>query len=98
MSITVVARLKAKQGSEKILEEACRAMVPKVRGEAGTESYICYRSVPDPTVFLFYEVYKDQAAFEAHGKTPYLAEFMQALRGNLDGHPQIDILGVLEKK
>ena len=98
MSIVVVARIKAKQGSEKILEEACRAMVPQVRAEAGTETYICHRSVQDPTVFLFYEVYKDQAAFSAHGTTPYMAELQKALRGNLDGHPQIDILSVLEKR
>ncbi len=98
MSIVVVARLKAKQGSEKVLEEACRTMVPKVRAEAGTETYICHRSVPDPSVFLFYEVYKDQAAFEAHGNSPYMADFLKALRGNLDGHPQIDMLSVLEKK
>ena len=98
MSIIVVARIKAKQGSEKILEDACRAMVPKVRGEAGTETYICHRSVPDPSVFLFYEVYKDQAAFEAHGNSPHMAEFLVALRGNLDGHPQIDMLSVLDKK
>ncbi len=98
MSIIVVARIKAKAGSEKTLEDACRAMIPKVRGEAGTESYICHRSVPDPTVFLFYEVYKDQAAFEAHGNTPHMAEFLKSLRGNLDGHPQIDMLSVLDKK
>jgi quinol monooxygenase YgiN len=98
MSITVVARIKAKQGSEQQIEQAARAMVAKVRGEAGTETYVLHRSAQDPTVFLFYESYKDQDAFAAHGNSPHMAEFLKALRGNLDGHPQIDTLSVLEKK
>jgi quinol monooxygenase YgiN len=98
MSITVVARLKAKQGSEKQLEEACRAMIPNVRGEAGTEAYVFHRSVQDPTVFVFYEVYKDREALDAHSKTPHMAQLVQAMGGALDGRPQIDILTEVARK
>lgn len=98
MSITVVARIKAKQGSEKQLEDAFRAMVPKVRSEADTQTYILHRSVRDPTVFLFYEVYKDQAALDSHGKTPHMAELGKAIGPLLDGRPQIDFLTELERK
>jgi quinol monooxygenase YgiN len=98
MSVTIVAKIKAKQGSEQQLEQAFRAMISKVRGEPGTETYVLHRSVQDPTTFVFYEVYKDQAAFEAHGKTPHMAELGNALRGNIDGRPQIDILTVVDKK
>ncbi len=98
MSVTIIAKLKVKPGSEKQLENAFRAMIAKVRGEAGTEAYVLHRSVQDPTAFVFYEVYKDQAAFEAHGKTPHMAELGNALRGNLDGRPQIDILTEIDRK
>ncbi len=98
MSITVIAKIKAKQGSEKQLEEAFRAMLSKVRGEEGTQTYILHRSVQEPTVFVFYEVYKDQAALDAHGKTPHMAELGKALGGQLDGRPQIDILTELDRK
>jgi len=33
----------------------------------------------DPAVVLFYEVYSDRAAFEAHLQTPHLAAFREAL-------------------
>ncbi len=69
MALTVVAKLKAKAGSEKELEAALRAMIPKVREEPGALTYILTQSVKDPTVFVFYEVYKDQAAFDFHTKT-----------------------------
>lgn len=98
MSVAVVAKLKVKAGSEKQIEEAFRTMVSKVRGEAGTESYVFHRSTQDSTVFVFYEVYKDQAAFEAHSKTPHFAEMGKALAGNLDGRPQVDILTELARK
>jgi quinol monooxygenase YgiN len=39
--------------------------------------YRPHRSTKDPEVFLFYEQYKDQAAFEAHGKAPHLAHYRE---------------------
>jgi quinol monooxygenase YgiN len=98
MSITVVAKLKAKQGSEQQLEEAFRTMISKVRAEQGTQAYILHRSVKDPTVFVFYEVYQDQAALDAHGKTPHMAELGKSIGGLLDGRPQIDVLTELDRK
>lgn len=98
MSITIVAKLKAKQGSEKQMEEALRAMIPKVREEPGALVYILNRSVKDPTVFVFYEVYKDQAAFDLHTKTPHMAELQGKLPALLDGRPAIDILTELDSK
>ena len=98
MSITIVAKLKAKQGSEKQLEEAFRAMIPKVRGEAGTQTYILHRSVQDPTLFVFYEVYKDGEALDFHRKTPHMAELGKALGGLLDGRPQIEMLTEIDRK
>jgi quinol monooxygenase YgiN len=98
MSIIIVARVKAKQGSEKQLEDALRAMVPNVRSEAGTEAYILHKSVQDPGVFLFYEVYKDQAAVEAHRKTPHMATLMKATGGLVEGRMQVDVLSELDRK
>ncbi len=98
MSITIVAKLKAKQGSETEMEEALRAMIPKVREEPGALIYILNRSVKDPTVFVFYEVYKDQAAFDFHTRTPHMAELQSKLPSLLDGRPAIDILTELDGK
>ena len=98
MSITVVARLTAKQGSEKQLEEALRAMIPKVREEPGALAYVLHQPVKNPTVFVFYEVYQDQAALDHHTKTPHMAELQRKIPALLDGRPMIDILTELDKK
>ncbi len=98
MSITVVARLTAKPGSEQQLEEALRAMIPKVREETGALAYVLHQSVKNPAVFVFYEVYKDQAAFDNHTKTPHMAELQSKLPALLDGRPTIDVLSELDHK
>jgi len=98
MSITVVAKLTAKAGSEKQMEEALRAMIPKVREEPGALTYVLTQSMKNPAVFVFYEVYKDQAAFDAHTKTPHMAELQSKLPALLDGRPTIDILNELDRK
>lgn len=98
MPITLIAKLKAKAGSEKATEEELKAMIPKVRQEQGTLTYILHRSAQDPTVFVFYEVYRDQAAFDAHGKTPHMAELFGKLRGLLEGPPALEMLTELDRK
>lgn len=45
-----------------------------VAGEAGCRRFdvVCF---PDSTRIMFYEVYADRAAFDAHLETPHLARF-----------------------
>ena len=98
MSISVVAKLKAKQGSEKQMEEALKAMVGKVKEEPGCEAYVLHRSNRDSTTFVFYEVYRDQAALDAHGKTPHMAEMLGKIGPLLDGRPVIDFVSEIARR
>jgi len=67
----VIAKLKAQKGKEAEVEKSLVEMVSKVSKEEGTIAYTLHRSQSDPTVFLFYEKYKDMAAFDYHKTTPY---------------------------
>ncbi len=99
MAITVVAKIKAKAGNEAEVEQAFRKMIGKVRAnEPGTLQYVLHRSTQDPTQFLFYEVYQDQASFDSHGKTEHMKELGGSLGGKLDGRPQLDIVTELDRK
>src|SRR5580700_9893449 len=75
MSVTLIAKIKAKPGSEKALEEAFRDMIKKVRAaEPGCQAYILHKSPKDGTQFTWYETYTDQAAFDNHRKTDHMKE------------------------
>ncbi|HXN86051.1 MAG TPA: putative quinol monooxygenase [Candidatus Binataceae bacterium] len=99
MPITVIAKLKTKAGSEKQFEDAARKMIDTVRSaESGTLQYILHRGVKDPTEFVYYEVYSDQAALDLHGKTDHMKAFGGAIGALLDGRPQIDIVTEVTRK
>ena len=92
MPLTVIAKIRAKSGSEKQLEQACTEMASHVRQEPGTLTYIMHRSTTDPTVIMVYEVYKDEAAFEAHRKTPHMAALFGKLKDLVAGPPEVETL------
>ena len=43
----------------------------QARQEPGLELLMVNRCATDPSHFLFYEVFKDEAAFDAHQQTPH---------------------------
>jgi len=86
--IVLIAMLKAQKGKEKKVEEILRGMMPGVQNEKGTLKYILHRSRKDPTEFLFYEEYVDQAALDFHGGTSYFKDLVKNLDGLLDGAPK----------
>jgi len=90
MPVIVVASLKVKAGNEATFQSEAEKMIAHVKAnEPGTSTYILHRSTSDPTQFLFYEVYVDQAAFGAHGGSAPMQQFFGAVGGLLDGRPQI---------
>jgi len=92
---TITAKLKAKPGMEKAVEEASRSMFPHVAAEPGTCTYNLHRDTKDPSVFLFYEQYKDESAFKAHCETPYFKKLFELLDGKLEGKPEEGFYTVL---
>jgi (4S)-4-hydroxy-5-phosphonooxypentane-2,3-dione isomerase len=49
-----------------------------VRDEPGCVRFDVLQDRSDPNTYYFYEVYHDEAAFEAHTKTPHLARWRAA--------------------
>jgi len=90
--LTVIAKLKVKPDQTAAFETQANKMIAAVReNEPGTLAYIVHRSTADPTVYVFYEVYRDQAAFAVHGGSPAMQAFMGGMRGVIDGHPEIEM-------
>ena len=74
--LTVVARIRAAKGKGDALAALLAEQAGVVRkAEPGCLVYRPHRSTKDPDLFIFYEQYKDDAAFDVHRKAPYLAEY-----------------------
>jgi len=99
MPITLIAKLKVKPGSEAEFEAAGKEMIATVKtSEPGTLTYILHKSVKDPTEFIYYEVYQDQAAFESHGKTDHMRAFGGKIGALLAGRPELTMLTEIAHK
>ena len=97
--MTVVAKLKVKAGQEDALIAGMRKMIAHVKAnEPNTRTYVLYRSSKDPSQFLVYEVYADQAAFAAHGSSEPMQEFFRLAGGIVDGRPDIAMYEEIDGK
>jgi len=99
MPVVVVAKIKAKAGSEAQVEAAFKDMIKAVRAnEPGTLAYVLHKSVQDPSTFVFFEQYQDQASFDAHGKTAHMREMGGKIGQHLDGRPEVYVLQEVDRK
>lgn len=77
--ITQIAKFKLNLEKEAegvaALQELCAAVE---KDEPGVLAYICHRSSKNPDELLFFEVYKNQDALKAHGKTPHMAKMQKS--------------------
>jgi quinol monooxygenase YgiN len=97
--LTVVATLKVKAGQDDALIAGMQKMIAHVKAnEPGTVTYLLHRSAADPTKFLVYEVYADQAAFATHGASEPMQEFFRLAGGILDGRPDIAMYEEIDGK
>jgi quinol monooxygenase YgiN len=82
MSFVLVVRMKAKEGEDERAAEIAAELAGATREEAGCEAYVPCRDPEDPRSFLFYEQYRDKAAFEEHGASEHFQRL--ALNGLFD--------------
>jgi (4S)-4-hydroxy-5-phosphonooxypentane-2,3-dione isomerase len=76
--LTVVARLRAAKGKGDALAALlCEQATAVRRAEPGCLVYRVHRCISDSELFLFYETYVDDAAFELHRKAPHLAAYRE---------------------
>ena len=93
-TLTVVARLRAAKGKGDALAVLLTEQVGVVRkAEPGCLAYRLHRSTKDPELFLFYETYVDQAAFDVHRKAQYLAAYRERREkeGLMEGVVEVDV-------
>ena len=63
------------------LIDALRQYLPQVRSEPGMEAFYVTARKDDPSTFVFYEVYRSQAAQDFHLKQDFTKKFLATLKG-----------------
>ena len=79
-----------KAGNESAFIDAAKTLAAAARAEEGNLCYTFYQSVTEPEAFIFYEVYKDAAAVEAHASSDAFKAFTEAVSELLDGRLIVD--------
>ena len=94
--LVLVVSLKVKpEMRAKFLEAAEDDSTCSVRDEPGCLRFDVVQDQADPNHFFFYEVYRDQAAFEAHTQAPHYARWRAAAAEVLAGPAERSTCNVL---
>jgi quinol monooxygenase YgiN len=79
--VSVMARLVAREGKGDELIAGFGDIFRQVEAESGTLVYALNRSAENPDRFWFYELYTDEAAFDAHRSSEVMAKAGAVLGG-----------------
>jgi quinol monooxygenase YgiN len=64
--LLVVAQWEAKADEADRVAEILRDFLPEAQSEPGVKLFLISRANDNPAQFLFYELFRDEAAFKAH--------------------------------
>jgi quinol monooxygenase YgiN len=90
-TLTVVATFQARPGKEAELRAALTGLLAPTRQEPGCLNYDLHQSVQEPAKFLFHENWTDQAALDAHLKSPHIQKLLPRVDELCTAFPQITI-------
>lgn len=79
MSIVLSITFEAKPGKEKALQELASGLLAPTHKEKGCIQYDLHRSIENPGLFMFYEVWATQADLDAHHQSAHLKAFREKL-------------------
>jgi len=74
-SVTVMARVKTKEGMEESVKAELLALVGPSRAERGCINYDLHQSSDDKTLFMFYENWVSKEALDTHFTMPQFDGF-----------------------
>jgi quinol monooxygenase YgiN len=64
--LLIVAQWEARDGEADKVAGILRDFLPQAQGEPGVKLFLISRAKDNPAQFLFYELFRDEAAFKAH--------------------------------
>jgi quinol monooxygenase YgiN len=74
--LLVVAQWEAKEGQSDKVAAILDRFLPDAQREAGVNLFLIARATEKPEQFLFYELFRDEAAFKAHQESAHFKTYI----------------------
>jgi quinol monooxygenase YgiN len=75
----VAINIVAKEGQGDAVADILQGLIEPTMAEAGVKFFMPYRSPTDPLSFFIYELYVDEAGWEAHNNAPHFLNVVDEL-------------------
>lgn len=86
----LLVRFDVIEGHEEAFDALTAETLRAIRvDEPGTLIYLAHLDAGSPSVRVFYELYRDVAAFEAHEATSHVRRFLSERTAHLRGEPEV---------
>lgn len=86
MPIYTIAQYRVRPSGIAKVKRAIEEFVPYVKtSEPGTRMYLAWQQKDDPTRFVHFFIFEDEAAHKAHSQSDAVKRFEAAYRPELDG-------------
>ena len=94
----LVVRFVLRDGEADAFDALVSATLEGIRAhEPGTLIYASHRADREPAQRIFYELYRDRAAFEAHEDQPHVRHFLATRDQHVESYT-VDFLDLLDAK
>jgi len=74
--LLVVAQWEARDGEANRVAEILSRFLPEAQKEPGVQLFLISRAKDNPAQFLFYELFRDEAAFKAHQESAHFKTYI----------------------
>jgi quinol monooxygenase YgiN len=74
--LLVVAQWEARDGEAERVADILSRFLPEAQKEVGAKLFLISRAKDNPAQFLFYELFRDEAAFKAHQESAHFKTYI----------------------
>jgi quinol monooxygenase YgiN len=74
--LLVVAQWEAKEGQADKVADILDRFLPEAQSDPGAKLFLIGRNKDNPSQFLFYELFRDEAALKAHQESSYFKTYI----------------------
>lgn len=74
--VLVVAQWEAKEGQADTIADILDRFLPEAQRDPGSQLFLIGRNKENPGQFLFYELFRDEAALKAHAESDYFKTYI----------------------